>query len=625
MIKVEDDGLFKIFPSVETISQTFEYQNILLNKIVLTGKINALDIAENLFNFTEQTAKTFSVLQTKLIESLLAENKKELLDKTKLKAKTAINTINDMLKKRMVDVELLSNDRVLIELLEGESDKHTASKRLQDFVNKYSIYDEVVVVDNNGKIRANANEANGAKFTKDEFLYKASQKEECLVVYGKTDIFPKQKESLYFIKVIKNNEKILGYVVAFFKFKDEMKAIFDALIEGRENIIIVSKNGDIIASSEKGVDKKVIQRVGRSKEYAIIKDRFYVQAKGDEENQGVGWRCVVSYPKEQDLNLLAEFSEQKVDNKELAQIHLNNKELQKLADEGYEILEDLSDVIINGELIAAKSKQYILIPILDNLREVSFKVVKLIEISIDRLQKSIDKALVNYVVSLSKLTMDIIQRDLYEKGNNVRWWAVDLIVLQEMKKDTPDVSKIGAFLSEMNNIYPMYSSIFVFNAKKEIIASSNEKHIGKTVPHNFSLNNKNGNKYYVSAFEDSELYDGKPTYIYYAPLVCDGRVVGGVGAVFDAEIVFEKMLTNSLCSTKPGFVLLVDKAKRVISSTSPKYKILSEFYIDGVELEDGFVGNIKIDNKSYKASVTQSVGYREYKNKDLYSVAFVEV
>jgi phosphate transport system substrate-binding protein len=39
MIKIDDNGLFQIFPAIETIATAFEYQNSMLNKIVLTGKI----------------------------------------------------------------------------------------------------------------------------------------------------------------------------------------------------------------------------------------------------------------------------------------------------------------------------------------------------------------------------------------------------------------------------------------------------------------------------------------------------------------------------------------------------------------------------------------------------------
>ena len=89
MMNIDDNGLFNIFPVIESIAKELEYQNSMLNKIVLTGKINALNIAENLFNFTEQTAQTFAKLQTELIENLLEENKKELLSKTKSKANLA--------------------------------------------------------------------------------------------------------------------------------------------------------------------------------------------------------------------------------------------------------------------------------------------------------------------------------------------------------------------------------------------------------------------------------------------------------------------------------------------------------------------------------------------------------
>ena len=117
MLNINDNGLFKVFPAIETIANELEYQNQMLNKIVLTGKINALNIAENLFNFTEKTAQTFAELQNHLIENLLEENKKELLLKAKSKAQVAIDTLNQSLYERSADIELLSKDSMIIDFL----------------------------------------------------------------------------------------------------------------------------------------------------------------------------------------------------------------------------------------------------------------------------------------------------------------------------------------------------------------------------------------------------------------------------------------------------------------------------------------------------------------------------
>ena len=118
MMNIDDNGLFKVFPAIETIASELEYQNQMLNKIVLTGKINALNIAENLFNFTEKTAQTFANLQAKLIENLLEENKKELISKASSKAQVTIDTLNKTLFQRGKDIELLSKAMLELRTLE---------------------------------------------------------------------------------------------------------------------------------------------------------------------------------------------------------------------------------------------------------------------------------------------------------------------------------------------------------------------------------------------------------------------------------------------------------------------------------------------------------------------------
>ena len=105
MIKIDDNGLFQIFPAIESIATAFEYQNSMLNKIVLTGKINALNIAENLFEFTEKTAETFAELQTNLIKNLLEENKKNIFNRAKSKAESAINILTKNLQDKVLALE----------------------------------------------------------------------------------------------------------------------------------------------------------------------------------------------------------------------------------------------------------------------------------------------------------------------------------------------------------------------------------------------------------------------------------------------------------------------------------------------------------------------------------------
>jgi hypothetical protein len=290
-----------------------------------------------------------------------------------------------------------------------------------------------------------------------------------------------------------------------------------------------------------------------------------------------------------------------------------------LADDGYAILEDLSDVIINGELIAAKSKQYILIPILDNLREVSFKVVKLIEMSIYSLQKVINESLENDVTSISNLIIDIVQRELYERTNDIRWWGLNKKFQKYLEKGE-NISEVKDTLQNMVSLYSVYDSIFIYDKNGKIVASSNPEFEGELIDNNFTSSNTDSEKYFVSEFQETKFYNNRPTYIFYASIINGKGAIGGIGAVFNAEDEFNNILKQSFQAD--GFALLVNSKNQILSSTSFDFKLLDEF--KDIELKDGFVGDITINDKEYKASVSQSYGYREYENKNLFSVICME-
>ncbi|MDQ7060337.1 MAG: hypothetical protein Q9M43_04130 [Sulfurimonas sp.] len=69
--------LLDIFPFIKQTMLDLEKQNKFLNKVTLTGKINALHVAGNLFEFTDKTAIVFDELKSELIHALLNENIKK--------------------------------------------------------------------------------------------------------------------------------------------------------------------------------------------------------------------------------------------------------------------------------------------------------------------------------------------------------------------------------------------------------------------------------------------------------------------------------------------------------------------------------------------------------------------
>jgi len=619
MLNIDDDGLFEVFPMIETISKSFEYQNSMLNKIVLTGKINALEIAENLFNFTEQTAQTFAELQSKLILHLLEENKKELLNKAKIKSRTISNFLSKSLYLRGLDIDLLSKDKIIIEYFKRNIDKEVVKEKLELYANQHQIYNEIILFNTSKNVVCNTNKHNRIKYSKDEILEKAKKSENFIQEFRKTDMFLLQKNGMFFAKRVEDeNGNILGILVVFYDIQKELEHIISNMISDKETIIITNKYNNILFSSEKGLDKAFVQKINKTDKIMVFNNRLFYKTKTNMDPKIEDIYVIVAYNKRDDINIVAEFNDEKASNRELTNISLNNKELKKLADDGYEILEDLSDVIINGELIAAKSKQYILIPILDNLREVSFKVVKLIELSISSLQKIIETSISNNVKLISKMFIDLIVRNLFERINDVKWWSEDEDFKNAIKQHTTTHK-----LQELADLYPMFSDVFIYDKNGKIIdISKSHTFKGEMIEHNYTFSGDT-NKYYITPFVESKLYNNKPTYTIYTSVVQDGEVIGGIGAVFDSINEFQNMLDLSF-DNESGIGLIVDSHRKIISSSSEEFHVLDEFtLVDLNEVNQDYVKDIEFNNKIYKISITKAKKYRDYE-LNLYAVIMVE-
>ena len=64
-------------------------------------------------------------------------------------------------------------------------------------------------------------------------------------------------------------------------------------------------------------------------------------------------------------------------------------------------------------------------------------------------------------INTARLTMDIMDRNLYERANDSRWWALNKELIQSL--ENADVRKINEILSHTNSLYTVYDNIYVFD------------------------------------------------------------------------------------------------------------------------------------------------------------------
>lgn len=241
----------------------------------------------------------------------------------------------------------------------------------------------------------------------------------------------------------------------------------------------------------------------------------------------------------------------------------------------------------------------------------------------------------------TQLLVELLDRNLYERSDDCRWWAMTPELRSTLALPEPDAQALGAvaqILARINSLYTVYTRLVVYDRSGRILAASNPADAdGSTVLGGCIEDDtlaavralRSTQDYHVTPFRPSALYGGRPTYVYHAAIRAlddEQQVLGGIGIVFDAEVEFAAMLHGGLggCEdTRPDCAaLFVDRGGRVLSSTSDAHPVGSSLSLpdDLLALDPGASrSRVVVRDESYKVlACAASQGYREFKVSDGY-------
>jgi hypothetical protein len=196
---------------------------------------------------------------------------------------------------------------------------------------------------------------------------------------------------------------------------------------------------------------------------------------------------------------------------------------------------------------------------------------------------------------LSLNMIDIIDRNLYERSCDVRWWATDGAVVEAL--ESADQSK-RAFASErlgvILNSYTVYLDLWIADLEGNVIANGRPKlysgAVGSNVAHEAwfqdAVATASGDHYAAQDIEVAPLLASHQVATYSTAVReggrADGKVIGALGIFFDwgtqaATVVNAVRLTpQEQALTR---CMLVDKEGRIIASSDGKGILQEKFVI----------------------------------------------
>ncbi|MCG3658832.1 chemotaxis protein CheW [Aliarcobacter butzleri] len=651
----------ELYPIIKYIEDVDKYKDELgtlsssWDMLALLGQLGDINIDIG------KTKENFLNLTSTLLNHLSFQQIKKVTQEMRFKSQVTIDVLIRNLFERTADIGFLATDddiRLFLENFVSKYDenslviKQEIQKKFKEYVSKYSVYFDIVLFDIHGKIVVRLNEDINLEKVDTSFIQKVlNTSDDYIESYKYHDFLPQYKKSLvYSYKVTKSNDsgsKDLGVLALCFRFTDEMNAIFGNLVDAKnkECLTILDEDGYVIASSDKEhINLGVKLPIVLNENYKIVSyaGRDYIaktcETNGYQGFYGLKWYGHIMIPLEyaflsDELNSLV--VDENIINSMMENEQHFSKELKEVFYNSKTIQDNLIRVIWNGNIVQSKLNS--------TNREFSRALLNEIGItgnkansSLDNLNQTIISSILKDCEFLSSLAIDIMDRNLYERANDCRWWALNSY-FKEALDDYATISEkkeeISSILKYINDLYTVYSNLIIFDKNGKIIAVSNEKEqylIGKILTQDWiekTLTLKDTSKYCVSKFEKTNLYENESTYIYCSAIRSfkdDNDVVGGIAIVFDSSAQFYTMLDEILPKDIYGnkqkgvYAFFTDKNKQIIATTSTNFEVNSYLDIDDsfFKLKNGqnLSRIIEFRGNYYAVGVKCSSGYREYKS-----------
>lgn len=612
-----------------------------------------------------ETRTAFSQVTTDVLQNLSQETLNKTVTSLTAKAQVIVDIVIRNLFERTADIGFLATDddvrQFLLHNLEGEpaEDEVEALKlRFDEYVKKYSVYSNIILLDTQGNVLVQLDGENPVRHSTDDLLQDALSTSQAYVeIYRKTDLLPSQDKSLVYAYRVTSpdNEVPLGVLCLCFRFESEMEGVFRNLIPQNDWCvgIMLDESGEVIATSDRyqvplgarvevtGQDEdwKMTRFAGR--EYVTVTKR----TKGYQGYMGPGWMGHAMIPVEHAFDdCIAEIIDG-INPDMLAKVMrsplLFSQSLLTIPKKAAMIQSKLNQSVWNGNIWQSKNAENqqnsFSKVLLWEISNTGFKTQSVIEKTVSDLYQTVVSIMLDNSRFFAFLAVDIMDRNLYERANDCRWWALTSSfrkILSKPQKSTAEIHSLEKILSYINGLYTVYDNLVIFDRQGKVLAVSNPNYrdcVGTIIESDWVSQvrgSRTTQEYVVSKFEPTPLYKGKPTYIYAAAIRAEDNsgIVGGIGIVFDSEPQFAAMLQDSLPRDADGhpikgsFTLYVDSDMQIISSTQKEFEVGSEFTIHPSLCKlapgEGAFDIAIYDGRYYAIGACASAGYREYKGAD---------
>lgn len=611
------------------------------------------------------TRKAFETLSGELVSQLTSETLHKVASELGSRAQVAIDVLVRNLFERTADIGFLSLDDDILRFMResgGDPDPQGVTRlreRFHQYAMRYSVYRNVVLLAPDGRVLVQLDERNPLARSADPLVARTLSAHGAYVEsFGATDLVPGGEPVLTYSWRVEEQRRPLGVLALAFRFEDEMRAIFGKLRAGEDDwtvFALLDAQHRVIASSDPwqlpvgaplpaadAAKGGVVRFAGR--EYLAV-TRATAGYQGYMGPQG--WSAQAMLPLEHAFGQQGSSATASVEPRLLAAAHrgadIFSPELRAIPRRADRIQRDLNRSVWNGNLRQlgraqeahekGEGRSFAGV-LLHEISATGRRTQDLFERSIGDLQHTVMSSLLEDGRFRASLAAEILDRSLYERANDCRWWALNG-TLRDCLEGKADAAAAARILEQTNALYTVYDHILLFDRDARVVAVSKNSQAalcGTRLTQEWAtraLALRDSHSWVASSFEPLDSYGGRPTWVF-ATVVrgSDGAVRGGIAIVFDSAVQLEAMLQDALPRDASGSLasgctsLFVDGEARVLAATSgpapgevldlPARLLKPEGAgaVDIVQRADGF----------YAVGARRCAGYREFPGLDVTAI-----
>lgn len=608
------------------------------------------------------TRTAFEQLSVNLLQHLAVESLNKTVQSMHGRAQVAIDVLVRNLFERTADIGFICADPEVQQYLlqaqpVSEEQQQSLRRRFAEYVAKYSVYEDVALLAPDGTVLLQLRGEPWVARSSDPLVKAAiAGTSEYLECFRRIDLFTPPAStapSLVYASRVTAAGKVLGVLCLKFRLQDEAQGIFRKLLDAQDWLVLcfLDTAGVVLASSDPwqipvGAHFAAATETNGSVQRFSGREYLAVThvAKPYQGYAGPGWMCHALIPTEQACNTETAMATINLPAPALAAVRRNAQvfaaQLQQIPRQAEAIQRELNRAVWNGHIHIGNrvgSNQAFSKALLWEISHTGRKTQEVFEQSVSELERTVVTAIMHSSRTAAALAVDILDRNLYERANDCRWWALDRRLINSLGNTLSDANveavQITQVLRQINRLYTVYHTLVLFDVHCKVVAVSNEDGdplLGTSLSESWAqatLSLANSQSYHVSSFEPCRFYAQQNTWVYSAALRSQaGRVVGGIGIVFDATPQLQAMLTDALMNTHPGSVALFASRTGEVLAATARYQPGDTLPLDRELLTPPIEGHMRLvalDGAYYAIGVQASAGYREYPGLQLLAIVMV--